>query len=426
MVSQIYFSASSVIFCAPQELSVKSDQKKVQIINSLQLQHALDGTDDGVLVSLGRSDNTLVGSESPALAEVQSVAVDVSDLATGLADEKVTSSVVPDLLLVVLLDGQAKVNVTGTTGDGAVLSLRVQSHARGSDAEELSDGGVVALGGVRGLNTLTEDSLGDVGDGTHGDGLAGSESSAGQGTAGSALTENGGEQDTVGGGGGLLGTSAGIQAGGIIDGEVRGTDGTDLDVAVDHQAEADSVLAATEEALGTVDGVKSPDAARGATGAVAVINDLEHALLAGQRATEDVVALLIVQLDVLDQAPDLSAQVLVLAEGAGLLLGNNFVVGEVLADGGDDESLGAEVADGDGGLVILGDGTLSLLEEDLLSQETRPLDGQFGNVTFLLVGHDFDFGREVGEEEGEARAGFQSHAEGQNEGGADEQAGQYA
>ena len=377
-------------------------------------------------MSLGRSDNTLVGSESPALAEVQSVAVDVSDLTTGLADEKVTSSVVPDLLLVVLLDGETKVDVTGTAGDGAVLSLRVQSHARGSDTKELSDGSIVALGGVRGLNTLAEDSVGDVGDGAHGDRLAGSKSAAGQGTAGSALAEDSGEQDTVGSGGGLLSTSAGVQAGGIVHREVGGANGTDLDVAINHQTEADSVLAATEEALGAVDGVESPDAAGGATSAVAVVNDVEHALLAGKRTTEDVVALLIVQLDVLDQAPDLSAQVLVLTQGAGLLLGNNLVVGEVLADGGDDESLGAEIADSDRGLVILGDGTLSLLEEDLLSEKAGPLDGQFGNETFLLVGHGFDFGREVGEEEGETRAGFQSHAEGQNEGGADEQAGHEA
>jgi hypothetical protein len=43
----------------------------------------------------------------------------------------------------------------------------------------------------------------------------------------------------------------------------------------------------------------------------------------------------------------------------------------------------------------------------------------------LLVGHDCVVGREVGEKEGETRAG-ESHTEGQDEGGADHQAGQDA
>lgn len=408
MVSQIYFR----LILLPRSSSAVDETTKLKIINQLQLQNGLDGINDLVLVGLGSSNDTLVDSQGPALAEIQAVAVDVSHLATSLANNQITSSVIPDLLLVVLLDGETQVDVTGTTGNGAVLGLRVQSHAGGGDTKKLSNGGVIALSGVSSLNAFTEDGVGDLGDGTHGDGLAGSKSTTGQRTAGGTLTEDSGEQDTVSSSRGLLGTGAGINGGGIIDGEVRSTNSTDLDVTVNHQTETHGVLAATEEALGAVDGIEGPDTALGTTGAVAVVNDVQHALLTGERATQDIIALRIIQLDVLDQAPDLSAEVLVLTQGAGLLLGDDLVVGEVLADGGDDQGLSAEVANGDGGLVILGDCALGLLEEDLLCEETRPLDGQFGDVTFLLVRHNCRLvGGELGEEEGKTRAGFQSHAD---------------
>lgn len=408
MVSQIYFR----LILLPGSSSAVDEATKLKIINQLQLQDGLDSVNDLVLVGLGGSNDTLVDSQGPALAEIQAVAVDVSHLATSLANEQVTSSVIPDLLLVVLLDGETQVDVTSTAGNGAVLGLRVQSHAGGGDAKKLSNGSVVALGGVSSLNTFTEDSVGDLSDGTHGDGLAGSKSTTGQRTAGGTLTEDSGEQDTVSGSRGLLGTGAGINGGSIVDGEVRSTNSTDLDVTVNHQTETHGVLAATEEALCAVDGIEGPDAALGTTGAVAAVNDVQHALLTGERATQNIIALRIIQLDVLDQAPDLSTEVLVLTQGAGLLLGDDLVVGEVFADGGDDQGLSAEVANGDRGLVILGDCALGLLEEDLLCKETRPLDGQFGDVAFLLVRHDCRLvGGEVGEEEGKTRAGFESHAD---------------
>lgn len=354
----------------------------------LQLQNHLDGVNDLVLDSLGSSDNTLVGSQGPALAEVQTVAVDVGHLATGLTDDNVTGSMIPDLLLVVLLDGETEVDVTRATSNRAVLGLRVQSHARASDSQALGDGGVVVLGGVASLDTLAEDGLGNVGDGAHRDGLARGKSAVGQGPAGGTFAMDGGEEDTVGRGIGLLGASAGVDGGGIVNRQVRGTNGTDLDVAVDNQTKADGVLAAAQETLGAVNGVESPDTALAAAGTLTLVDDLQHALLTGEGTAQNAVALRILQLDVLHEAPDLGAEGLVLTQLLGLFLGNNLVIGEVLANGLDDEGLGAEVANGNGGLVVLGKGALGLFEKDLLGEDGGPLNGEFGDVAFLLVRHD--------------------------------------
>lgn len=77
----------------------------------------------------------------------------------------------------------------------------------------------------------------------------------------------------------------------------------------------------------------------------------------------------------LDEGPDLSGEGGVGAEGAGFFFADDFVVGEVAFDGVDDEGLGAEVADCDGGVVVFGEGSFGFFVEDSLCEEGGALDG---------------------------------------------------
>ncbi|CRK13809.1 hypothetical protein BN1723_002033 [Verticillium longisporum] len=417
--------------------------------------------------------DALVLGEGAADGEVEPLAGNVGDVAAGLAHNEVAGGVVPDLLLVGGADGQAQVNVAGAAGDAAVLALAVHADAGAGDAEALGDLGLVAVGAVAGLDALAEGGGGHVGQGPHGDGAGvggggEGEGAVAQGEGGGALALDGGEEHAAALVVGGVGAHVGRQRRGVVDGQVRAAEDADLDVAVDHEAEAHGVLAAAQEALGAVDGVNGPDAALGAALAVAGVDEVEHfvgrldaaaeALLGGGvtearlahevRAAEDAdldvavdheaeahgvlaaaqealgavdgvngpdaalgAALAVAGVDEVEhfvgrldaaaeqrlggrvtearlahEVPDLGLELVVLAQLGGLLLGDNLVFGEVVAQGGDDEGLGAKVANGDGGLVILVDGALGFFVEDALREDGGALDGELGDLEFFRVG----------------------------------------
>ena len=68
-----------------------------------------------------------------------------------------------------------------------------------------------------------------------------------------------------------IGADVSRQRRGIVDGQVWAAQHAHGDLAVDHERQAHGVLAAAQEALGTVNGVDSPYAALGAPGALAII-----------------------------------------------------------------------------------------------------------------------------------------------------------
>ncbi|CAI6097902.1 unnamed protein product [Clonostachys chloroleuca] len=178
------------------------------------IQHLLYSGQNLGVGSSRRSNDALVVRQRPADSEIQSVAVNVGDLPPGLADDEVAGRVVPDLLLVGGLDGQAQVDVAGATGNGAVLGLAVHAHAGLGNSELLGDVRLVAVGGVAGLNALAEGGVGEGVDGPHGDGpaplfLGG----GGEGPAGGALPQDGGEEHTLSKVGGFsLGLNSGFTA----------------------------------------------------------------------------------------------------------------------------------------------------------------------------------------------------------------------
>lgn len=90
---------------------------------SLVVKYLLNNLQNFAVDSSRRSNHALVVGECATDAKVESLAVNISYLATSLADNKVASGMVPDLLLVGSLDRQAQVNVTSATGNGAVLGL---------------------------------------------------------------------------------------------------------------------------------------------------------------------------------------------------------------------------------------------------------------------------------------------------------------
>ena len=378
----------------------------------LQLQNNLHGINDLVLDGLGGCNNTLVRSQSPTFAEIQSVTVDICHLAASLTDNEISGSMIPDLLLVVLLHGQTQVNVTCASGDRAVLGLRVESHTGVGDSQALSDSGVVSLGGVGSLDTFTEDGLGDVRHGVHGNRLLVGEGTAAKRTANGSFTLDGREEHTLTSTIILVGTDSGGKSS-IFHRQVGASNSSHLHIAVLHQTQTNGILAPTEETLGAVDGVQRPDAALSSSLALALIDDVQHRLFTGQRASQHTLAVWVLQLDVLGEFPDLGAQRLVFAEGTSLLLGHDLIVREVLADSLNDQGLGSEVADGNGRFVVFGHGALGLLMEHLLSEDGRALDGELGDKTFLLVRHVGSLGigggrggDEVGDESGEPVAGF--------------------
>ena len=240
------------------------------------------------------------------------------------------------------------------------------------------------MGGVACLYTLAERRGGQVVDCAHGDGLARGQGARRQRSACGALIANGREEHAVTFVG-LVGANVGGEGGFVVDGEIGAAKNADLDIALVHQAEADGVLAAAEEALGTVDGVDGPDPALGTPRAVASVNQLQHLIGVLDGPAQQGLRLAIVQPGAVDEVPDGALEVRVVAKLRSLLLGDDGVLGEVVAQGGDDEGLGAKVADGDGGLVVLVDGALGLLVEDALGQDGGALDGQLGDLELAGV-----------------------------------------
>lgn len=57
-----------------------------------------------------------------------------------------------------------------------------------------------------------------------------------------------------------------------------------------------------------------------------------------------------------------------------------------MREGSNDERLSTEIADGDGGLVVLVDGALGLFVEDTLGEDGGALDGQLRDLELLGVG----------------------------------------
>ena len=57
-----------------------------------------------------------------------------------------------------------------------------------------------------------------------------------------------------------------------------------------------------------------------------------------------------------------------------------------MTEGRDDEGLGAEIANRDGGTVVFGERTLGVIVEDFLGEESGTLDGEEGDVDFMAVG----------------------------------------
>lgn len=68
-----------------------------------------------------------------------------------------------------------------------------------------------------------------------------------------------------------------------------------------------------------------------------------------------------------------------------------------MADGRVDESLGAEVANGDGGRVGFGKGAFGGVMEDGLGEESGTLDGEESDMKLSFIGgHRFAMGLKVG------------------------------
>ncbi|ROW08433.1 hypothetical protein VMCG_03121 [Cytospora schulzeri] len=349
-----------------------------------RMKNLLDRLQHLGVVSGGGGDDALVLGEGAADAEVEPAARDVGDLAAGLADDEVARGVVPDLLDVRLGGGQAEVDVAGPPGDGGVLGLGVHAHAGPGDAQLGGDLGGLALRAVPGLDALAEGRLGHLGDGLHGDGLALLEAARAQGPALGALALHGGEDDAAALVG-RVGADVHGQGGRVIEGQVGAPQDADLDVAVDHEAQADGVLAAAQEALCAVDGVDGPYPALAAALAVALVDNVQGGVGVLDGAAQGGLGGGVVQLGAGDQVPDDLLEVGVVAHGLGLLLGHDLVLGEVGLECADDEGLGAKVTDGDGGLVVLGDGALGALVEDTLGEDGGALDGQLGHLELLCL-----------------------------------------
>lgn len=328
--------------------------------------------------------DTLVLLEGAANAEIKSLSVDIGNLAAGFTYEQVTGCVIPDLLLVVRAGGETEVNVSSSSGNRAILGLGVETNALVGDAEKSGDFGIVTLGRVAGLDTLAEAGIGNVGNRSHGDGLAGEEGTIAELAAGGTGALDSAKEHT-----GLDALGAGLansgSESGVRDGQVRASNGSNLEITINDETEADGILLTTEEALCTVNGVKGPYSTLGTTSTLSAVKGVEEDLLAGHLATDKPVTLCVVETGFLDKFPDLVAKSLVLSEGAGLLLGHDLVVREVLLDSLNDESLGPKVANCHWGGVIFGQGAFSLQLRDFLGEERRPLNCQLCYSQLLAV-----------------------------------------
>lgn len=328
--------------------------------------------------------NTLVLLEGAADAEIKSFSVDVGNLTAGLTYEQVSSCMIPDLLLVVRAGGETEVDVSSSSGNGAILGLGIKTDALVGDAEKSGDFSIVTLGRVAGLDTLAEAGIGNIGNRPHGDGLAGEECTVTKLAAGGTGALDSAEEHT-----GLDALGAGLANGrsesSVRDRQVRASNSSNLEIAVNDETKADGILLTTEKALCTVNGVKGPYSTLGTTSTLSAVKGVEEDLLAGHLATDKPVTLCVIETGFLNEFPDLAAKSLVLSEGASLLLGHDLVVREVLLDSLNDESLGPEVANCHWRGVIFGQGAFSLQLRDFLGEERRPLDCQLCYSQLLAV-----------------------------------------
>lgn len=364
------------------------------------LQYFLHNLQNAVVNTRGRRHDALVVGQGPTDAEIEPLAVNVGDLTARLPHDQIPGGVIPDLLLVGGLDGQTQVNVAGAARDGAVLGLAVHADAGLRDAQLPRDDGLVVVSRVSGLDRLAKGSAGEVRHGPHADVAAlGGQATRGEGTAVGALVLHGREEHAPGAppgaiglaggglaGGGLVGPDVGGEAGRVVDGKVGTGQDADAHLAVHQEAQADGVLAAAEEALCAVDGVDGPDAARGAAGAAAEVDQVEHEARVPDGPAERLLGRLVVEMRVPDEVPDGVAQARVLPQPRGLLLSDDGVPGEVVPESGNDERLGAEVAHGDGGLVVLVHRSLvDLVVEDALGEHGGALDRKLGDLQLARV-----------------------------------------
>jgi hypothetical protein len=119
----------------------------------------------------------------------------------------------------------------------------------------------------------------------------------------------------------------------------------------------------------------------------AVVNGCEHIVCALDGPANLVFCSAVVELSGLDEIPDQVAQGRVAAQIVGILLADDLVLGEGVFYAGNDEGLGAKVANCDGRRVALAQGALGVARVDALCEDGGALDGQQGNVEFLLIGH---------------------------------------
>lgn len=293
----------------------------------------------------GGADDAFVLFQASAVGEVEGVAVDVGDEAACFGGDEGSCGVVPDSFDVVLFCGESEVGVGLAAGGDGVFGLGVES---GGFA------GGVAVGGE-----VVEDSVGVVGvgvcffdGGADGDrfalvvvesvDLGGFVGAVGGAVVGGVL------EDAValyGGVDGAVGVWE-VEGSGELAGEVWASEDADCGCAAFDVGEGDGVLLVSEEALCAIDGVEGPEAGVvGVSGAD--VDGVEEGVFGGVRP------------DGLDGGERGLAVggVVGVAEELGVLLADEDDGGaETLAKDPGDDGLGGEVGDGDGGLVVLGDG----------------------------------------------------------------------
>ena len=97
-----------------------------------------------------------------------------------------------------------------------------------------------------------------------------------------------------------------------------------------HETQAYGVLATTEKALGSINGINRPDPAFGATGTVPPINEFQHLVGVFDRSTQLLLGLVVFKLGSLDQLPYRILQRLVLAQLCSFFFSYDFILGEVV------------------------------------------------------------------------------------------------
>ena len=113
------------------------------------------------------SNNTFVLGQSSSFAEIQPSSQSIGDLSTSLADNEITSSMVPNLLLICSTNWQSQVDITSSSSNGTVLGLRIHSDTWLRDTKLGSNGELIPMRRVTCLHTLAECCLCEVLDWLH-------------------------------------------------------------------------------------------------------------------------------------------------------------------------------------------------------------------------------------------------------------------